>query len=458
MNPLNQLDPTMITAVAMGLAAIAVLVITVRIVRRIARAVRSSARRASGSRFGFGVAVTVALGVAGVGGVTSFEAVSAAFGSPLVPLVADGMIIACTALRLAAMSRGWRIPGAMFTTYVFIAGSVIINAASVEGWAAKLGHALAPLAYAVLVEMLAHLLRLHMGLVQPPAARRLSALMSTRWSALTWLTSPVITTRAWLHLARTGGTDPVAARALMQQLVRMSSRLSTVCPSPASLPAMVRARAARTAALHTIRDGLLTARDVALLLPTSGQLSPADLLALIDRAALGLPADHATMADFDPAADGRAGGPVRPAAALAVHRPASVTASAPVHPAASTAAPAAASESSAPAAPDAPDESAPADAADSAPADADDAALVAFLHRHSAEHNDGQPLAIREVQRLLSSGWSKAKRLHALTDWTDTEPDEQPTSLTRHERQLQLITSSADFQSSDLSESQETRA
>jgi hypothetical protein len=57
------------------------------------------------------LAVAVALGVAVVGGVRSFEAVSAQFGSPLVPLTADGMIIACTALRLAALTRGWRLPG-----------------------------------------------------------------------------------------------------------------------------------------------------------------------------------------------------------------------------------------------------------------------------------------------------------------------------------------------------------
>ena len=46
----------------------------------------------------------------------SFGAVSEKFDSPLVPLVADGMIIACTALRLAALTRGWRIPGARVTT------------------------------------------------------------------------------------------------------------------------------------------------------------------------------------------------------------------------------------------------------------------------------------------------------------------------------------------------------
>lgn len=438
----DQFDPTMITALALGLAAIAVMVIIVAVVRRIVRAVRSSARRASGSRFGFGIAVTVALGVAGVGGVTSFEAVSAAFGSPLVPLVADGMIIACTALRLAAMSRGWRIPGAMFTTYVFIAGSVLINAASVEGWAAKLGHALAPLAYAVLVEMLAHLLRLHMGLAQPPAARRLSALMSARWSVLTWLTSPVITTRAWLHLARTGGDDPVAARALIQQLVRMSSRLSAVCPTPplrAGLTPMLRARAARTAALHTIRDGLLSARQVAMLLPTDKSLAPADLLAVVDRAALDLPVEAPSGAGAQVAVQS----PVRPAAVEAAHRPASVSASEPVQATAAESAPA--TGAPVPAEP----------ATGDAPPDGDDGALVAWLHQHAAEHNDGEPLSARAVMKLLSSGWPRAKRIHELAGWTDTT-DPNPK---REPRQLQLIPNSSDQQSREPeSELEESRA
>ena len=60
----------------------------------------------SGERGLIGVAIIVAVGVAGIGGVRSFEAVSDRFDSALVPLTADGMIIACTALRLAALSRG----------------------------------------------------------------------------------------------------------------------------------------------------------------------------------------------------------------------------------------------------------------------------------------------------------------------------------------------------------------
>jgi hypothetical protein len=77
----------------------------------------------------------------------------------------------------------------------------------------------------------------------------------------------------------------VAARALVQQVVRMSSRLDTICPSHTLWP-LDRARAARTAALQTIRDGLLSAADLAALLPDHGRLAPGALLALVDSAAL----------------------------------------------------------------------------------------------------------------------------------------------------------------------------
>jgi hypothetical protein len=224
------------------------------------------------------VAILAALAVAGVGGARSFSAVSDKFNSPLVPLVADGMIIACTALRLAALTRGWRIPGALVTTYLFIAGTVWLNVDTATGVADAVAHALAPIAYAVLVEMLAHMLRLHMKLSQPVRARL---------SALTWFTSPVITTRVWLHLARTGGDDPVEARALVQQVVRMASRLATVCPSHRLWP-WDSARGARSAALQTIRDGLLSAGEIAGRLPSSGRLTAGQLLAVVDSAALGI--------------------------------------------------------------------------------------------------------------------------------------------------------------------------
>src|SRR5215212_10017386 len=255
--------PTIAAGTAGLLILAASLALLVWAIRRATRAVTASIEtgKLTTRRVLITVAVGAALGVAGIGGARSFGAVSDKFDSPLVPLVADGMIVACTALRLAALTRGWRIPGALVTTYVFIGGTVWLNIDTATGVADAVAHALAPLAYAVLVEMLAHLLRLHLRLAQPA---------KPRLSALTWITSPVITTRVWLHLSRTGADDPAAARALVQQVVRMASRLATLCPSHRLWP-LDAARAARTAALQTIRDGLLSASDLAALLPGSGR-------------------------------------------------------------------------------------------------------------------------------------------------------------------------------------------
>ena len=229
------------------------------------------------------LALSAAVGVAVLGGVRSFEAVSSRFGSVLVPLTADGMIVACTALRLAALTRGWRLPGSLLVTYGFIAGTVALNVAAAYDWVDAVAHALAPISYAVLVEMLAHLLRLHLRLAQPTRPRI---------TFLTWATSPIVTTRVWLHLARTGGDDPAAARALIQQVIRMASRLRTVCPGQWPLG---RARIARSAALQTIRDGVMSAETLASLLPDDGRLHPGALLALVDQAALECTAPGARL-------------------------------------------------------------------------------------------------------------------------------------------------------------------
>jgi hypothetical protein len=257
------------------LAAILALVVAVAVLVR--RGAARSRRAEPGVGPGMlaalvGVAITAAVAVAVLGGVRSFDAVSARFGSPAVPLTADGMIVACTALRLA---RGWRLPGSLLVTYLFIAGTVWLNIDAATSGTDKIAHALAPVSYAVLVEMLAHLLRLHLRLAESSTARI---------TVLTWATSPVVSTRVWLHLARTGGADPVTARALVQQVVRMGSRLRAVCPGGRVLGPP---RSARAAALQTIRDGLLTAADLAALLPAGGAtLSPGELLALVDSAAL----------------------------------------------------------------------------------------------------------------------------------------------------------------------------
>ncbi len=306
-------DPVSIALLASCAVMTAVLVILVVRTVRASRADRSRGEADrpgwSGERGLIGVAITVAVGVAGIGGVRSFEAVSDRFNSALVPLTADGMIVACTALRLAALSRGWRLPGSLVITYAFITGTVWLNVASAHDLADAVAHALAPLAYAALVEMLAHMLRLHLGLVEPPERRRSGIAGLARLGWLTWITSPVVTTRVGLHLARTGSDDPVAARALVQQLIRMSSRLQAVCPSPAGLGwwPFGSARAARSAALQTVRDGLLSARDLAALLPaghTDGdRLTPGGLLALVDSAALQCTAPALTSRTADRTTD-----------------------------------------------------------------------------------------------------------------------------------------------------------
>jgi hypothetical protein len=385
-------------------AALLLLAVAVGLVVRgrrpvVRRATGTSLRPATiGRRWLIGIAAAAAVAVAGLGGIRSFQAVSATFGSPLVPLTADGMIIACTALRLAALTRGWRLPGSLATTYLFIGGTVWLNIAAAHGWTDAVAHALAPVSYAVLVEMLAHLLRLHLRLAQPS---------KPRVTALTWFTSPIVTTRVWLHLARTGGQDPVAARALVQQLIRMSSRLQTVCPSQPlrGWSPFDRPQAARAAALQTIRDGLLSAHELAALLPTDEtQLPPGALLAVVDGAAL------------------RCTAPDTPLRRSASHR-GRTSAPEPVHTDGTTDRTISAPRQPALTAPTAPTVSGPGLRSRD---DRSDDELVAELHRH-AEHNGG-PVSQREVMRLLGVGTPKAKRLAVLAGWTEPSPAQRGSS------------------------------
>ena len=427
-DPLVQLRDAASSSIAGWIATgvgllVVITVVVVLLVRAVVRAVRRrpasvtaespragthAARRdaaTAGRRWLIGLAVTAAVGVAALGGVRSFEAVSVKFDSALVPLTADGMIIACTALRLAALTRGWRLPGSVATTYGFIAGTVWLNVAAAHGWTDAVAHALAPVSYAVLVEMLAHLLRLQLRLAHPSRPRV---------TALTWFTSPVVTTRVWLHMARTGEPDPLAARALVQQLIRMASRLAAVCPSRPGLAwlPLGHARAARAAALQTIRDGLLTAADLANLLPTdTTRLAPAALLAIVDRAALQC-------------TDAPAPAPVRTDQRTASRTSGRTGDRTP-------------DETSAPSwdrtsAPDRGDISGEAGAAPATAAGREgrdgrtDDELVAVLHDHAAVHNAGRPLSQREVMRVLGVGTPKAKRLTARAGWL--EPITTPTS------------------------------
>ncbi|MFG1820711.1 DUF2637 domain-containing protein [Kribbella sp. NPDC049174] len=425
--------------------------------RRTARGVAAAfeAGRLTTRRVLIVVAVVAALGVAGIGGARSFEAVSDKFDSPLVPLVADGMIVACTALRLAALTRGWRIPGAPVTTYVFIGGTVWLNIDTATGIADAVAHALAPLAYAVLVEMLAHLLRLHLRLAQPA---------KPRLSALTWITSPVITTRVWLHLSRTGGqhdADPAAARALVQQVVRMASRLATLCPSQKLWP-FDAARAARTAALQTIRDGLLSAGELAALLPATGRLTPGELLALVDSAALGLTAtstpDETGATPDLPARGEQASSQLWLLAyllgALRTGAPATITPGAPVHHPGRTAptmptAPVHDSISGGTSAPvHEPHRTAsrtePTPGSHSSASDErTDDELLAVVRHHSATEHNGGPMSQRAIRRATGVGTARAKRLAELAGWADPTGsgtgDRDPATPQIH-GQLQLVT------------------
>ena len=266
-----------------------------------------------------------------------------------------------------------RFPGRGFrfscevVTYGFIAGTVALNVAAARDWVDAVAHALAPVSYAVLVEMLAHLLRLHLRLTQPTRPRI---------TFLTWATSPVVTTRVWLHLARTGGEDPAAARALIQQVFRMASRLRSVCPGrwPFGRP-----RAARAAALQTIRDGLLSAETLAGLLPDDGlRLEPGELLALVDRAALQRTAPSAP----------RCTGAAAPECTAAAAPECTGAAAPPPHQSGDG----------------------------EAHRERTDAELVAELHRH------GGPLSGRQVMRLLGVGTPKATRLMRLAGWAPRNP------------------------------------
>jgi len=359
--------------------------------RRAARAARTATAQWPIGRVLITVGVLAAAVIAVVGGVRSYEAVSLRFDDPLVPATADGMILACTALRMAALTRGWRLPGILVTTYAFIGGTVVLNVSAATDPYDVIAHALAPLSFALLQEYLAHFLRLHLRLARPARPRV---------TALVWATSPVVTTRVWLHLARTGGDDPVAARLLIQQCLRMASRLRAVCPS-GRWP-LDGARSARAAALQTIRDGLLSAAELAAQLPAGDRLEPGELLAIVDGAAL----TRTTLPTTGAPHDRTSGAPV--------HRtdpaPVALTgAPDPVH-----------TDRTGDPAPPAPIDPAPVSPSEphrSGRGERTDDELVAEIRAHASA--SGGPLSQREVMRLLGCGTPKAKRLVELAGWLD---------------------------------------
>ncbi|TCM35119.1 hypothetical protein [Kribbella sp. VKM Ac-2568] len=194
------------------------------------------------------------------------------------------------------------------------------------------------------------------------------------------------------------------------------------------------AKAARSACLQTIRDGLLSASDLAALLPAAGRLSPGELLALVDSAALGLTAPTAPAEATGP--DGRATAPTTTApfwlvayllGALRVGSPA------PVHDTTRTDLPAPVQQTdrvgaSAPV--HAPhrtdttdvDTAAPAKPTPSKPrarrSDDDD---LTELRRVSDTDHGGAPLPQREIMRVLNCGFPKARRLADLAGWLDPD-------------------------------------
>jgi hypothetical protein len=236
------------------------------------------------------IAALLSAGVAGIAGVRSFRAVADKFGTLnhpdwMVPATADGVVVALTALRLAAMTRGWRLPGAIPAVYAFLGGTVYLNVKAATGGAAdQFAHALAPIAYLILMESLAYLLKLHL---------RLKVQAEARLTLMVWIVSPVVSTRTWLHMTRNGSDDVKASRASVQRSMRARSLLLIICPSPVGLP-FGAARKARVAALQTIRDGLLTPSDLLDLLPEGhARMAAVELLVAVNRAAMASAAQKA---------------------------------------------------------------------------------------------------------------------------------------------------------------------
>lgn len=229
----------------------------------------------------FTVAIAICLGVAGIGGWRSYSAVSAYFDSWTVPIIADGLVVGTTAIRLAALTRGWRVPGSMLLTIGALGGTVWLNVHASQGKPIdQFSHGIAPVAYLLLMEMLAYVLKLQLKLhVQAKA----------RLTVIGWLVSPVVTTRTWLLMQRSGQQDPAVARVLIQQSIRARSQLLIICPSPWWAPIGAASRA-RAAALQTVRDGLLSAAQVVELLPEGRErMAPVELLMVINRRSLQLP-------------------------------------------------------------------------------------------------------------------------------------------------------------------------
>jgi hypothetical protein len=186
----------------------------------------------------------------------------------------------------------------------------------------------------------------------------------------------------------------------------------------------------------------LSASDLAALLPATGRLTPGELLALVDSAALGLTAPAAPGAAPAVEAAAMDGQPTAPATApvwlvayllgalrtAPVHHSTRTAPPAPVHEDRSNGAPApvqaphrtrAKADQTRP-----PGEVAPKNSRD----DRTDSEILAVLHHHSQAEHDGGALSQQEVRRVTGVGFRRAKRLVALAGWAD--PPGQPDAAT----------------------------
>lgn len=232
----------------------------------------------------------------------SFHGVKAYLGDWQWPASLDGAIVVATLLRMFALTFRWRLPGATLFIWAGLAVTVAMNVESLgptAPTAMRWAHGAEPLIYLWFVESLAWLLKMQL---------RLRHQTEARLTAMSWLVSPVVTSRAWLLMQRTGNHDPKAARAAIQRSIRARSQLLIICPSPWWQPVGGQARRARTAALQSIRDGLLEASQVVELLQENrsresdepgrasrrpDRIDPIDLLTAVNKRALQVEEEQA---------------------------------------------------------------------------------------------------------------------------------------------------------------------
>lgn len=227
----------------------------------------------------------------------SFHGVKQYLGDWQWPASLDGAIVVATLLRMFALTFRWRLPGATLFIWAGLGVTVAMNVESLgpkAPTAMRWAHGAEPLIYLFFVESLAWLLKMQL---------RLRHQSEARLTAMSWLVSPVVTCRAWLLMQRTGKHDPMKARAAIQRAIRAKSQLLIICPSPVWQPIGGNARRARSAALQSIRDGLLDAAQVVELLQENrdrertedparrarkrtDRMDPIDLLSAVNRRAL----------------------------------------------------------------------------------------------------------------------------------------------------------------------------